>query len=230
MTELSKLPPQDDLTDKITEMVLQLIGRIPPTDQRASSTPHRTARDLADAAKVKAAATAGTLALPPGPLGWATIVPEILAVWNIQKKMVTDIAAAFDKEATLSQEQMIYCLFKHTAAQAVRDVVVRVGERYLVRHSSLRVMQNLARKIGLRVTQRAVSKGVSRWIPFVSAVGVGSYAYYDTHRVAQTAIELFSSEVHLEDSAENLTQKTELKQQPATHCTLEKNEEIPPSS
>ena len=40
------------------------------------------------AAAAKAALAAGTLALPPGPLGWATIAPEMLAVWHIQRQLV----------------------------------------------------------------------------------------------------------------------------------------------
>jgi len=58
---------------------------------------------------------AGTLALPPGPLGWMTILPEMVGVWKIQAQMVADIAALYGKTATLTQEQMLYCLFKHTA-------------------------------------------------------------------------------------------------------------------
>lgn len=88
---------------------------------------------------------------------------------------------------------MIYCLFKHSAAQVVRDLVVRVGERVLIRRASLRVMQTLARKIGVSVTQRAIGKGISRWVPLVGAVGVGGYAFYDTVQVAATTTELFKN-------------------------------------
>ena len=35
-------------------------------------------------------------------MGMLTLLPELVAVWRIQ-------------------EQMLYCLFKHTASQAVRD-------------------------------------------------------------------------------------------------------------
>jgi hypothetical protein len=43
----------------------------------------------------------------------------------------------------------------------------------------------------VHLTQHAISKGISRWLPVVGAVGVGAYAYYDTRHVAQTAIALF---------------------------------------
>lgn len=112
--------------------------------------------------------------------------------------MVSDIAAIYGKKSTLTQEQMLYCLFRHTAAQAVRDIVVRVGERFLVRRASLKTLQMVAQRVGVHVTQRAIWKGISRWLPIVGAAGVGAYAHYDTRRVAATAIELFEKEITIE--------------------------------
>ena len=89
----------------------------------------------------------------------------------------------------------MYCLFRHTAAQAFRDLTIRVGERVLVKQASLKVMQSIAKKVGLKISQRALGKGLTRWIPIVGAVGVGAYAYYDTAQVAATAIELFENEL-----------------------------------
>ncbi len=87
---------------------------------------------------------------------------------------------------------MVYCLFKHTASQLFRDIVVRSGERYLVRPVSLRMMQSLVALIGVKVGQRTLGKAVARYAPVVGAMGVGAYAYYDTQQVAKTAISLFS--------------------------------------
>jgi hypothetical protein len=112
--------------------------------------------------------------------------------------MVADIAGAFGKTATLSEEHMLYCLFKHSAAQAVRDLVVRVGEREFVKRVSGRVVQGAAAKVGVKVTQRAIAKSVSRWLPVVGVLGVAGYAYYDTAQVGATAISLFEKDEALE--------------------------------
>ena len=106
--------------------------------------------------------------------------------------MVADIAGIYGQDATLTREHMLYCLFKHLSAQALRDVVVRVGERLLVQKTSSALLQNIAQKIGLQVSQKVLGKSVSRFVPLIGAVGVGAYAYFDTTRVAQTATELFS--------------------------------------
>jgi hypothetical protein len=98
----------------------------------------------------------------------------------------------------LSKEQLLYCLFRHAAAQAVRDLVVRAGERVIVRRATLRALQAAAERIGVKVTQRAVGSAASRWIPVLGAVGVGAYAYYDTAQVARTAMDLFSRPLRIE--------------------------------
>jgi hypothetical protein len=136
--------------------------------------------------------------LPPGPLGWLTILPEMIAVWKIQAQMVADIAAFYGKKGNLTQEQMLYCLFKHTASQAVRDLVVRVGERMIVKRATLHVLQTVAERVGAKVTQRVIAKTASRWLPVVGALGVASYAYYDTGQVARIAIDLFEQEIEVD--------------------------------
>lgn len=186
---------------KVAEAILDFVGRIPETGERKSRSPFESARRTANSAAAKAAITAGGLALPPGVLGWLTILPELVAVWKIQAQMVADIAGIYGQKASLTREQMIYCLFRHTAAQAVRDLVVRVGERFLVRQVSLGAFQTVARKVGIRVTQQSIGKGLARWVPIVGAVGVGAYAYYDTAKVGQTAIELFQREIEIETGA-----------------------------
>jgi hypothetical protein len=73
--------------------------------------------------------------------------------------MAADIAGIYDKNAYLTREQMIYCLVRHTAAQAVRDSVVRVGERILVQGVSLGAMQAIAREVGISITPARDRKG-----------------------------------------------------------------------
>jgi hypothetical protein len=188
----------------VAKAILEFVSRIPESDiPRASKgTAEEEARRLANAAANKAALTAGSLALPPGPLGWLTVLPELVAIWRIQGQLVSDIAAAYGKTAKLGREQMLWCLFRHTAAQAFRDIAIRVGDRLVFRTAATSVLQRLAGRIGVSVSKRAVGKGISRWLPIVGALGVGAYAYYDTGQVAKTAIDLFSGEIHVEGGDE----------------------------
>lgn len=195
------LSNSQNAAEKVANALLAFIGKIPDTERRKDADPSKVSREIARNAAIKAARTAGVLALPPGPMGWLTILPELIAVWKIQAQMVSDLAAIYGKKSSLTQEQMLYCLFRHAASQAVRDVVVRIGERYLVRRASLKTLQGIAQRVGVHVTQRVIGRGVSRWLPIAGAVGVGAYAYYDTGRVAATAIELFENEITIEPQA-----------------------------
>jgi hypothetical protein len=193
----------DDQLGPIVRAMLDFLGKVPSSDEpMASDDPLRRAQSLSRIAALKAAGISGGFALPPGPLGMATIVPDLVAIWKLQAQMVADIASTYGKKAYLTKEQMLYCLFKHAAAQAVRDFVVRVGERVLIRRVSLRVFQNAARKVGVKITQRVAGRAISRWLPIVGAVGIGAYAYYDTGNVAATAIELFSNDIDLEGESD----------------------------
>ncbi|MEO7728386.1 MAG: EcsC family protein [Burkholderiales bacterium] len=186
------------VTRKVAEAILNFVGKIPTTTKHRAHDPAVAARNLARAAATKAAVTSGSLALPPGPLGMLTLIPDLVAVWKIQAQLVADIAAVYGQKAQLTKEQMLYCLFRHFASQAVRDLVVRAGERVLIRSASLQLLQTIAQKIGINVTKKFIGKSISRWIPVVGALGVGAYAYFDTGQVAATAIELFEREIQIE--------------------------------
>ena len=194
---LAILSSPGDLPQKVGDAILDLVLQVPQSFESESDQPEAHARALSRAAARQASLMAGSLALPPGFLGWLTILPELVGVWKLQAQMVADIAASYGKTASLGREQMIYCLFKHVSAQLFRDVVVRVGERYLVQGASLAMIQSAARSLGVQVTQNVIGKGVSRFIPLIGAVGVGAYAYFDTTQVAKTAIELFSKDIIL---------------------------------
>jgi len=193
---------------RITEAILDYVSQVPESKIDNSKDPASEARRLANRAAQRAALTAGSLALPPGPLGWLTLLPELIAIWKIQGQMVSDIAAAYGRHATLGREQMMWCLFRHTAAQAFRDLVVQLGDRLIFRRMSYGVAQRVAKQIGIKLTQRTISKGISRWLPVIGALGVGAYAYYDTGQVASTAIAMFDGEIAMEEEAAETPTKT----------------------
>ena len=118
--------------------------------------------------------------MPPGVLGWLTLVPELVGVWRVQAQMVSDIAAVYGKSAYLGWDQMVYCSFKHVSAQLFRDLVVRVGERVVMRVASLGLIKTLAKTLGVKITQKVIGTGITRFIPLIGAIGVGAYAHLDT--------------------------------------------------
>ena len=182
------------LGGKISDAVLAIVAAIPDSIEAVSTSPRARAHALAEtAARVTAGISAGA-AMAPGPLGLLTLLPDLVAVWRVQSQLVADIGAVYGKDAMLTKEQMLYCLFKHTASHVTRDLVLRAGERFIVRPATGLALQAMAAKIGVKVAQKTAGKAFARWAPLVGAIGVGGYAYYDTKKVAANAIELFSGE------------------------------------
>jgi hypothetical protein len=180
--------------DTLGHVLLDLAGHVPHSTQSGALQPLQAARVLTQAASSKAAMVSGSLAMAPGPFGLLTVLPDLLAVWRIQSQLVSDIAAVYGQSATLSTEHMLYCLFKHSAAQAVRDLAVRAGERWLIRQASGAVLQTIVQRVGVRLSQKVLGSGAARFVPLLGAIGVGGYAYYDTRQVAASAIALFEAQ------------------------------------
>lgn len=193
--ELKPEPRITKSTEALAKAILDVVAAVPKTTEEPAPSPRERARAIQTAASLKAAAVSGTLALPSGPLGFAVILPDLISVWRIQAKMVADIAGAYGQTAHLSQEHMIYCLFRHAAAQVVRDLAARVGRRVVIRRATINALNSMAKQLGLKVSKQVIAKSAARWLPVVGSLGVAGYAYYDTAQVAATATQLFDVEV-----------------------------------
>ncbi|HMW17253.1 MAG TPA: EcsC family protein [Accumulibacter sp.] len=183
---------------RIAEEILDLVGQTPSSTEIQLAHPESRARAISRAAARHAAVTAGGLTLPPGPLGWLTLLPELRALWELQTQLVADIAACYGKSEQLGRTEMIYCLFRHTDAQTIRGHLSQIGRREVVEREAQPDLAALALKIGLHISQRLLGKGLSRFVPVVGAIGAGAYAYFDTNQVAKTAIEFFRDVIDIE--------------------------------
>jgi hypothetical protein len=176
---------------KFEDTMLGIVGNPPVPCESPSSDPEHRARVIAKTAALQAGAVSGVLALPPGPLGMVTIIPDLIVIWKIQAQLAADIAGAFGRTEPLTREQVLYCLFKHATADVAKNLGMRIGQRVVVREVSLAAIRVLLRRVGASLAQRLVARTVVRWLPIVGALGIGAYAYYDTGCVADTAMELF---------------------------------------
>ncbi len=184
----------------IAQTILGFIGQVPQTEEVRHRNPRSRARQIGRQAARRAALSAGTLALPPGPLGWLTLLPEMRTVWGQQTQMVADIAGSYGRHADLTPELMLYCLFRHLAPSAFRRVVHHDGGVTIVRRATPGLLRAIVVKIATRISLRLLGRGATRWLPIVGAIGVGGFSWFDTGRVADTARELFSQPLaHVDD-------------------------------
>ena len=189
----------DTPNERMRRALERLVTLVPASDEPQSPDPAARAKEIVHAASLKAATVSGALTLPMGPLGLLTVFPDLMAIWSIQRKMVADIAAAYGKTAQLGPKQMLYCLFKHTASQAFKGVVIWTGSRMLFKQTTRTALKEIFQKIGVTMADRVTAKAVSRWLPIVGTAGVAGYAYYDTTQVGKTATILLQTDFDDED-------------------------------
>lgn len=190
---LSKKEPADKLKKKAINLIFDLVTNIPESLLVSTGDPDARAKQLTQKAALKASAVSATLSIPAGFTGILTAIPDIAAIWRIQAQLVADIAASYGKIALLTREAMVWCMFRHSAAQLLRDVAVRTGSRIIVQKLSSTALKKLVEKIGLKISSTFLGKTLLRAIPAIGAIGNGAYAYFDTREVGNTAIAYFKA-------------------------------------
>jgi len=172
---------------QVTGVIERVISEVPEPHTHAVADPVAAAERIARAAAQRAALVSGSLALPPGPFGLVTVLPDLYLIWKVQRQMVADIFALHGRSAELTRAHMLYCLFRHMASQVLRDFAVRAGQRAVIRQLSSGALQRALSTVGTTVARRLAGTAASRWVPFAGAAAVGAYAYWDTLQVAKTA-------------------------------------------
>src|SRR5262245_57006460 len=125
--------------EKLLDTLERFLSEVPDTVELVSATPEARAREIARHASRKAALLAGGLALPPGPLGYITILPDLVGIWKIQAQMVADIAGTWRQE--LSQ-QGTDALLPLPPRRRTGDAGHRHPSRRTVSHSAARSSNN----------------------------------------------------------------------------------------
>ena len=188
------LPATIDATPRdVGGTIERVIADVPPPRTHAVSNPASEAEAIAKRAAKRAALLSGSLALPPGPLGMLTVLPDLYLIWKTQRQMVADIFGLYGRSAELTRVHMLYCLFRHAASHVLRDVVVRTGQRVIVRQVASGALRGLAQKVGVSLSKRIAGTAATRWVPLAGAAAVSAYAYWDTLQVAKTAHKLLTA-------------------------------------
>lgn len=176
----------------LVDVLESMLAEIPAAHGNAAEEPGDAARAIARRAAKQAALVSGTLALPPGPLGVLTVLPDLYLIWRTQRQMVADVFGVHGRHAELTRSHMLYCMFRHAASQVLRDLAVRSGQRLVLRELSTGALRSTLGAVGAGVSQRIAGTAAGRWIPLAGAAAVSAYAYWDTIQVAAAAQRLLA--------------------------------------
>ncbi len=190
-------------------LLFDIVTDIPETKLQPAENPGDRVKTLINKACLKSATVSATLSVPGGFASVITALPDLATIWKIQSQLVADIAATYGKVAFLNREAMVWCLFRHSAAQLLRDTLVRTGTRFITQKISLTALQVLLKKIGIQQASKLIGKTAAKAVPLLGAVVSGAYAAYDTREVGKTAETYFKAlcnESPLEEQKKELEQ------------------------
>jgi len=154
---------------------------------------------IAEAAK-KTFWISTSLGAVPGPLGLATILPEISAVTKTQIGLVYKIAKYHHKLETLNQS-IILLIFANALGLAVGNQLVRrIGVRLVVKALSAPIIERISQQIGLQIVAKVTQRIAGRWLVFVAAPIFGLFSRKMTQKIGREAQALFTGVLELEDA------------------------------
>lgn len=194
---IKKKSAESDLPQSVREALIsvleEVITDIPESTEGKSAVPERAARELTHRAARKSAALTGVMALPAGPVGVLTILPDLIGVWHLQAQLVADTAAVYGKAPKLTREILLACLFQHMSDDAFYDILARSGHRLMVRRLGRGAMSRLILGLAGKIARRIARRVIYRWMPLIGAWALSAYSYRDTQQVGKTAEDYFAN-------------------------------------
>ncbi|MCQ2097539.1 MAG: EcsC family protein [Fibrobacter sp.] len=190
---MAKEKSTNKITNLLAGLLFELITDIPESMCKPSDHPDKDIEGLIKTASVKAAAVSATLSIPAGITGIVVSIPDIIAVWKIQAQLVSDIALTYGKVAILNRESMMVCLFKHSAAHLLKDLVTHTGPRIIVHKLSTAALKKALDRISMHFSSKFLRRIALKAVPAIGAVGNGAISFWDTKQVGKTAQAYFKS-------------------------------------
>ena len=92
-----------------------------------------TPAEMTRTASWKAFGISTAAAIPPGPLGWATIIPEMLTVTKIQINLIYSIAAFHKKESQMNQTLLMLIFANEAGIETGRSIVKKYGSKVVIK-------------------------------------------------------------------------------------------------
>jgi hypothetical protein len=154
--------------------------------------------EMIDEAARRAFQISTALGLIPGPLGMATILPEVAALARLQISLIHRIAGHYGKGSKVNKE-LVLLIMANAMGLAAGEVLFRkVGTTLVLKSASTRIARTVARRVGTRMVDMAVGKAIGRWIPVITAPLFGCFSRSLTRKIGREAQNLFLQEIEIE--------------------------------
>ena len=168
------------------------------------SEPSLIIKELTKKAAWKLSFISAGLALPPGYIAYATVLPEILLLYRVQGHLVKDIAALYGKEQQVTQELLLYCLFQKSQNFFLKNIVKEFSTRTIIRPMTFHAVESMIFRVSERIANRYLRPSISKFIPFSGLVLSSGKTYVDTLAIGKRSQEIFSKEIFIDTESKTV--------------------------
>ncbi len=138
--------------------------------------------------------------MPMGPIGLATIVPELIGLMKIQINLIYRIAKYYNQDAKMSATLILFILGNALGVVLKHAVAEKIGAQLAARSLSAEGTKKLSRKIGEKIGTEILQKAAGRWVPFVLAPVFGYFSLSMTRKVGREAEKALSQIIEVSAS------------------------------
>ncbi len=151
-----------------------------------------TPDEMIDEAAQKAFKISTALGLIPGPIGFVSILPEVVALTKLQLNLIYRIAGHYGRTEMVDKEIVLLILANVLGVAGGETLIRRAGTTLVIRSANTRIVRALARKIGAHVIDTAAEKMIGRWIPLATAPFFGYLSRSLTRKIGIEANRLLA--------------------------------------
>jgi len=179
--------------ERVLEDVLNTLGPN-PDEIKVDGTSQKMIRKASRAAFLVSTGAG----IPTGPIGLATIVPEVVSLIKLQVDLIFKVAKFHRQEAKVNKTIVLAILGVAMGVVLKHALVNKVGTRLIVKSLSAEGAKRITREIGEKFATGLLKRGIGRWIPLMLAPVFGYLSLSMTRKVGREAESLFSHELEVD--------------------------------
>jgi uncharacterized protein (DUF697 family) len=179
--------------ERILENILNTLGP-DPGEITVDGSPQKMIRKASRAAFLISTGAG----IPSGPVGLATIVPEIVAITRLQINLILRVAKFYQQEAKVNKTIILTVLGVAMGVVLKHALINKVGARIIVKSLSAEGAKRITREIGEKFAVGLLKRGIGRWVPLMLAPIFGYLSLSMTRKVGREAESLFSHELEVD--------------------------------
>jgi uncharacterized tellurite resistance protein B-like protein len=142
----------------------------------------------------------GISGMLPGPAGLIAIIPELKSTLENQIVMIYDIGVAHGKEEQMSKEMVLALAMQSGLGSIGINALARQGEKILIKKASVKVFQQLAKIMGIRLTAGVIKSAVAKFVPVLGGLAIGVWVKYTTTEMGENTAVILSKKIDIKET------------------------------